>query len=260
VIGEPEMVDDGGQEAARDTVGDADRPPLLGRYGGKPWVWAACAAVLTSAVWAGTLQATGYGRTHAPDLHGYHVSAGLCTGGNFRGLLDALDAHPFQDDAAGAIITRSSAVDRAECDVSAIGGPGARTEFTVSVTVDLHKKTDPAAEFDAVEHVELPTPDYGTAVLSVSDPPPTHPRGIGDRANLTTTKYRQKLAVRHGGAVITLALTATAEVTEPDKDGNPQAARPVDTRKYAGDLAPAMLHLMSVLARPAGVSGSSSPR
>jgi hypothetical protein len=144
--------------------------------------------------------------------------------------------------------------------VSAIGGPGARTEFTVSVTVDLHKETDPAAEFDAVGHVDLPTPGYGEALLSVQDPPPTHPRGIGDRANLSSSKYRQELAVRHGGAVITLALTATAEVTEPDKDGNLQAARPVDTRKYAGDLAPAMRHLMSVLARPADVSGSSSPR
>ena len=261
MIGEPEMADEDGQEAARDTVSDADRPPLLGRYGRKPWVWAAGAVVLTSAVWAGALQATGYGRTHAPDLHGYRITDTLCAEANFQGLLDALDAHTF-DEPGLVITTRSSALDRADCSFSAMSADGAE-QFTIAVAVDLHKKTDPAAEFDAVKHVDVPTPTHSdglTVGILTTEVPATHPRGIGDRANLTSTKYRQELAVRHGGAVLTLTLSAVTQVKGLDKNGDLQDPRPADTQEYAKDLAPAMRHLMSALSHPAAVSGSSSPQ
>lgn len=260
MIGEPEMEGAGDLDAPVDTISDTDRAPLPGRLRGKPWAWAAGAAVLTSAVWAGALQATGYGRTSAPDLHGYRITDTLCANLDLQPLVDSLGAGVFGM-GMPPTVTRSSALDSITCQLSAIRTTleGWMTTYTITVDVDLHKKTDPAAEFDAVSRTRMLTPPPGSGVLVVTTggkSTTTHPHGIGDRANLTASGDEQTLAVRHGGAVLSMTLTGTTQWdsthgTEPvGKDGAPAQPPVADTRAHAGDLVPAMRHLMAVLSRP----------
>lgn len=265
VIGEPEM--EGGEHLAEpaDLVSDADRPPLLGRLRNRPWAWAAGAVVLTSAAWAGALQATGYGRTSAPDLHGYHIGRSACAGSTLQPLVDSLGARTF-DEGTLPTLSHSSAVDHVNCQLSALGTSvtGWQTEYTISVEVDLHKKTDPAAEFDAVSQSKVLTPppgNTGLAFLFTDDKSTTtHPTGLGDRANLVSGHSRQTLSVRHGGAVFVMTLTARTEWDTSlgpaplDKHGAPKAAPFTDTKKFAKDLPPAMRRLMAVLADPTSES------
>lgn len=267
MIGEPEMVGADDVAAPVDLVSDTDRPPLLGRLRHRPWAWAAGAVLLTSAVWAATLQATGYGRTSAPDLHGYHLTQAACATRTLQPLLSPLRARSY-DDGPPAFVTTSSAIDHLTCQLTALGTgrSGWRTEFTVAVAVDLHRTTDPSAEFDAASRSDVltPPPDAAASLfLSTQDKSTvTHPAGLGDRANLSTGDYEQKLAVRHGGAVLSLTLTATTEwdsgvgPAPVDKHGAPKAAPRTSTRKYAEDLVPAMRSLMTALARPEPGSGS----
>ena len=266
MIGEPEMEGADEYGTPPDMISDADRAPLLGRLGKRPWAWVAGTAVLTSAIWAGALQATGYGRPHPPDLHGYQIPDTLCASVDLTPLADSLGAGPFGM-GMPASVTRSSAFDHITCQLSAVRTTlsGWMTTYTVTVDVDLHKKTDPAPEFDAVSRARTLTPppaprrifgylqDKGTT---------THPRGIGDRANLTTAKYRQTLAVRHGGAVLTISLTGanawdTSLGPVPAAANGAPAQPPVaDTAGYARDLVPAMRRLMAVLSRPPSDFGS----
>lgn len=276
MIGEPEIVGDEGAgrpemlgpvveagpgTTAYDVVSDADQPPSpLRRLKDRPWAWALAAVVVTSAVWAGVLQGTGYGRATAPDLHGYRVGESPCTGRNLQPLADDLRAGTF--DAGPPAVTSSTALDHLTCDLTATltDGDGWWTTYTVSVTVDLHKVTDPAAEFDARSRttVDTPPPDAGVAWAAASaDEVTTHPRGIGDEANLTSEKFRQSLAVRHGGAVFTLTLSGRNDwdIRRGDVPRNPDGSngRPtfVDTTAYAVDLVPTMRRLMAALRTPA---------
>jgi hypothetical protein len=260
VIGEPEMEGADGFGAPADMIDDDDRGPFPGRLGRRPWAWVAGTAVLTSALWAGTLQATGYGRTHAPDLHGYRITDTLCANLDLQPLVDSLGTGVFGM-GIPPTVTRSSALDHIACQLSAVRTTleGWMTTYTVTVDVALHKKTDPAAEFDAANRTSRPSPPPDSSVLVLStggDGTTTHPRGIGDRANLTTSRYDQTLAVRHGGAVLAMSLTGTTQWDstlgpEPTgKDGSPSRGPDAETRKYAADLLPAMRRLMALLSRP----------
>lgn len=231
--------------------------PLLRRLRGRPWVWAVCAAVLTSAVWAGALRATGYGRTSLPDLHGYHVDGGNpCTYLNLRPLTDHLGTQAFGQ--MPSTVAHSAALDHVECELTADAGndgDGWTSRYTVAVTVDLHKKTDPSAEFDTPGEVTGQHPRIPGAVFVAVDIPErtTHPAGLGDRANLVSSQFRQSLGVRHGGAVFTLTLTGVNEwnprygdkpVTADGSDARPAV---IDTTARAKDLVPAMRTLMAAL-------------
>ncbi|WP_031514547.1 hypothetical protein [Streptomyces sp. NRRL F-5123] len=292
MIGEPEMEGDEGAPAAPGASPFADRPrsplpaplpgtdpgsapgtapraevlsgagrpprparlkPLLLRLRDRPWAWAACAVVMTSAVWAGALAGTGYGRTSAPDLHGYHVGDGNpCTYLNLRPLTDHLGARAFGQ--MPPTIAHSDALDHVECRLTADSeddGDGWTSTYTVAVTVDLHKKTDPSTEFDADGEVVGQHPHIPGTMFLVVDIPErtTHPRGLGDRANLVSSQFRQSLGVRHGGAVFTLTLTGTnewdpAHGAEPDSDSRPPV---IDTTGQTKDLVPAMRTLMAAL-------------
>lgn len=279
MIGEPEMAgEEGGgppellgstvgagpgtaaYDIAYDVVSDAGTaPPLLRRLGERPWAWALAAAVVTSAVWAGVLQGTGYGRADPPDLHGYRTDGNPCTARNLQPLADDLNGVRF--DPGPPTVTESTALDHLACDLTATvtDGDGWWTTYTVSVSVDLHKVTDPAAEFDAVNRtsVRTPPPEAGVAYAVIStEPLTTYPRGIGDRAVLTSEKYRQSLGVRHGGAVFSLTLSGRNDwdIGRGDPPRNPDGSntRPtfVDTARYAKDLVPAMRRLMAALTKP----------
>ena len=84
----------------------------------------------------------------------------------------------------------------------------------------------------------------------------THPRDLGDRANLVGGQYRQALYVRHGGAVFSLALYGTNEwdtgrgKMPVDANGIPARPSAVDTSAFAKDLTPTMRTLMRALAQP----------
>lgn len=244
-----------------DVLSDDDHPPpLLHRLKDRPWAWALGAVVVTSAVWAAVLQGTGYGRVAPPDLHGYDIAGNPCTDRDLRPLADDLGVGSF--DAGPPTVSRSTALDHLTCDLTATvsNGDGWWTTYTVSVSVDLHKKTDPAAEFDAVSStsVRTPPPGSGVAYVYTSDIEwTTHPRGIGDRADLSSEKYRQSLDVRHGGAVFSLTLTGRNDWdirrgdTPRNSDGSNARPTYVDTTPYAKDLVPTMRQVMSALTHPA---------
>ncbi|MGW5354728.1 hypothetical protein ACWERV_29980 [Streptomyces sp. NPDC004031] len=251
---------DPGTDPRTEVLSGSGRPPrpprlrpLLLRLRDRPWVWAACAAVVTSAVWAGALAGTGYGRASAPDLHGYHVGdRNPCTYLNLRPLTAHLDAQAFGQ--TQPTIAHSAALDHVECELTADrqdGGDGWTSTYTVSVTVDLHKKTDPSTEFDATgdavgAHPHIP--GAGFLVVDIAERT-SHPRGLGDRANLVSSQFRQSLGVRHGGAVFTLTLTGTND-WDPARGPEPDiASRPpvIDTTAQAKDLVPAMRTLMAAL-------------
>lgn len=261
MISEPEMEGQEEPAAAVDLVSDTDRPPLLGRFTAKPWTWAAVAVVVTSAVWAGVLQATGYGRTSAPDLHGYRIGDSTCSNHDLQPLAGDLGSSSFGQ--GFPTVTRSTALDHVGCALIGTGtdGSGWTTTYTISVTVDLHKKTDPAAEFDARSRTEPPAPSDGSDGSSVlvhldGKTRTTHPEGLGDRANLTVGQYRQSLFVRHGGAVFSLTVTGTNEWDtgrgkEPvNPDGSPARLPVADTAAFSKDLVPTMRQLMNALAQP----------
>ncbi|MFG1806080.1 hypothetical protein [Streptomyces sp. NPDC049040] len=266
MISEPEMAGEGDAPQAVDLVSHTDRPPLPGRFGAKPWLWALGAVVVTSAVWAGVLQGTGYGRTAAPDLHGYRIGDSPCTNHNLQPLAGRLGAVSFGQ--GFPEINRSTALDHVSCQLIGWSTPGDgwTTNYTIAVTVDLHKKTDPAAEFDAASSTERPTPSgggdsYSSLLLFLDDHARTsHPQGIGDRANLVTGQYRQSLEVRHGGAVFTLTLSGTDDwdssrgKAPTNADGSPTRPGVTDTSAFGKDLVPTMRSLMRALTQPASSS------
>lgn len=260
MIGEPEMEGEGDLAGAVDLVSHTDRPPLLGRFRDKPWAWALGAAVVTSAVWAGALQTTGYGRTaSSPDLHGYAVHDSPCTNHLLQPLAGDLGAESFAQ--TPPLFTRSAALDRVSCELvgRVTADYGWTTTYTIAVTVDLHKKADPAAEFDSVSASEVLTPagdDLG-GILTVDGPgKTTHPRGLGDRANLVIGDSRQSLYVLHGGAVFSLTLSHREGWDESHgkmptgPDGSATAPPSADISRFTKDLAPTIRTVMRAMTQP----------
>ncbi|WP_329136079.1 hypothetical protein OG552_23645 [Streptomyces sp. NBC_01476] len=211
MITEPELSGASGPERPVDLVSDtAGSVPGGGRR--RPWWWALGGVVVASAVWGAVLQGTGYGHTAAPDLHGYHISDGLCAAQNLQPLTDAISTGYIPGDTP--VVDKGAALDHFSCDVTASmpKGDGWKTVYDVRVTVDLHKKTDPRAEFADISRLLVPADAFlpSDDVIFVTDPhekrvPVT---GIGDRAVGTSGTTRQALTVLHGGAVISLNVRA----------------------------------------------------
>ncbi|WUH93522.1 hypothetical protein OG900_27720 [Streptomyces sp. NBC_00433] len=260
MISEPEMAGEGESAGAVDLVSDTDRPPPLGRFAGRPWAWALGAAVVTSAVWAAVLQGTGYGHTAAPDLHGYGVDAAPCTNLHMQPLADDLGSVSF-----GQIppkVTRSAALDRVSCTLigSAKDADGWSKTYTMAVAVELHKKKDPADEFDALSRSDATTAastETGLLMSYMKSPERiTHPEGLGDEANLIAGDFQQSLYVRHGGAVFSLTLVGSNDWDESrgqaptGADGGPERQRVADTSAFRKDLVPTMRTLMRAMAQP----------
>ncbi|WP_327291128.1 hypothetical protein [Streptomyces sp. NBC_01198] len=266
MISEPEMDGTGDTGQDVDMVSHTDRPPLLGRFTAKPWIWALGAAVVTSAVWAGVLRGTGFGHTAAPDLHGYHLdeSPSPCTNLRMQPLAGDLGATSFGQTTPQ--ITRSAALDRVSCELigSVTRDDGWMTTYTMAVTVDLHKKTDPSTEFEALStsQVSSPTGNGSGVVVSFVDDHAmtTHPQGLGDEAKLITGDYQQSLYVRHGGAVFSLTLRGIKEWDtgsgKPPIDPAGNAPLPVvaDTAAFRKDLAPTVRTVMRAMAQQPSAS------
>jgi hypothetical protein len=255
VITEPEM-ESGHEPAATDLLTSGDRPPRQGRTGGpQQWRWALGGAAVACAVGAAALHIAGLPRHHPPDLHGYHLPSSLCTGRNLQPLTDALAAEGLTSDPGTT--RHGAALDHAACTLygSAPASGGRRTVYTVSVTVDLHRTTDPRAEFEDAVHVAAagPVPGAPDSLRLAGDGAVIRPfPGLGDLAFLTTSRSYQSLSVLRGGAVLTLAVVAENE-WEP-AGGTPASAgsslgRPplADTTRLRPVLPGTVRNLMGVL-------------
>jgi hypothetical protein len=232
VITEPEMWDESGAARPADVLSDADRPSSADgpSWRRRPWVWALGGIVASSAVWAALLNGTALGHDAGPDLHGYHLSASPCDGDILKPLTDAV--HTRASASSPAKVSRGPALDETSCVLSAeaLDGNGGTVTYTISVSVELHKKTDPRAEFENTDHVRISSLSGGTAYgsglsggtaygssliaigtsdsgLSASQVDPVS--GLGDGAFLESqSPSDQILKVVHGGAVLSVGIDA----------------------------------------------------
>jgi hypothetical protein len=221
--------------------GGAPRPVPRPR---PPWMWILGAVLATSAVWAAGTQA--YDRAHSdrPELHGYRIGANPCVGPPLDPLVDAFGAYNNQGSPAQQ--HTGAAIDRIHCDFSARApyAQGGTTTYTVGVSVDLHKRVDPRAEFDDQVRLEDGSLSPADTVSSVPE--------LGDEAYfLTRGDQGQELKVLHGGAVFTLVLNAYSDVDVADDTlnglgGGPYELSP-DLTQYQPALIRAVRNIMSAL-------------
>jgi hypothetical protein len=209
-----------------------------------PWVWVLGAVVVTSAVWAGGMYAYDRGHVDTPALHGYRMNESPCTGSAFMALFAAVGATEGQG--SPAVLHRGPALDQMRCDYSldAPYAQGGTTTYNVGVSIDLHTKTDPSAEFGDQARLEGGSITPAGAVVSVP--------GLGDEAYfLTGGNQGQELKVRHGGAVFDLVLSASSDINVSDDTlnalgGGPYPLSP-ELTQYQPELIETVRAMMSAL-------------
>lgn len=208
----------------RASLGSVFRTPR-----GRPWGWVLGAVVATSAAWALTLQATGYGDAATPDLHHYRLTDSPCTGDDLKPLTDALGVD--RTAANPAEMRTGTTLDQAQCLLTAEGTVGDhwQSTYTVLVTVELHKKTDPRPEFEDRNRPHGPNLDPASVTAATDDTDHVSlVPGLGDLAYLLAgDDSHQTLTVLHGGAVFTVTVDADTQWTgaggvPPDANGYPQ--------------------------------------
>ncbi|WP_329201724.1 hypothetical protein [Streptomyces sp. NBC_01435] len=209
VISEPELVGEFGEAGAGDVVGGLDPRPAREPRPRRPWLWALSGAVVASAVWAGAVYLYPSG-DRKPDLHGYRLAGDLCPSVRLKAVGAAIAP---KDDTPGLDpeLLNDPVLDRAECYLS-LRSPAAKkpfsnrwsVDYSVGARVVLHKKTDPAAEFEATRGVT--DSSIGTDVKVESVP------NLGDSAYvLTQDDGAMELRVLEGGAVFSLSLSAYSQ-------------------------------------------------
>ncbi len=204
MISEPEL--DGEWESARPAeVAEQAPPPERGP--GRPWRWVAATAAATSVLWGVGLYAFG-DRLARPEMR-YRAPDNLCEQFAAEALRPVLSDLSRSTGPHGE--SRHPAVDWAMCtrsDSSPIGSDN----YFLQAEVELHKKTDPAAEFDVGGRYEQM---YGMQGGPVDRTPV---RGLGEEALIATRDDSDdvQLKVRDGGAVFTIQLSWIG--SEPDID------------------------------------------
>ncbi|WP_051951784.1 hypothetical protein [Actinacidiphila yeochonensis] len=249
MIGEPELTGaSAGVPSRRPELADVVRDPGVSDRRGPargPWLKGALSgAAAVCAVWAGTASAAG-SPAPGPDLHGLRIGSSPCAGATFGALERAVGAGGADGvggaggaggaggvAVAPAVFSHGPALDSARCEVSVQAPPrrgaDATTRYDVTLTVDLHKATDPRPEFDdqhALDPVTLAAAERTTELT-----------GLGDEAYaLALADGSEAVRVLRGGAVITLRLTTSAVSTGPAPAAPPPSAAPEPS-----DLAPAL--------------------
>ncbi|MER5277887.1 hypothetical protein ABT025_19320 [Streptomyces sp. NPDC002809] len=147
-------------------------------------------------------------RDGAPDLHGYRLGQDPCAAVRLKSIGAAIAPRdPESRFEAGPL--RHDALDRAQCYIPLLVGNGKRrpdegwfVDYTVTVGVALHKKTDPRAEFEAERTATDLGVDPETEVEEVQE--------LGDKAYLLSSPSgEQELRVLEGGAVLSLGIAAS---------------------------------------------------
>ncbi|MFF3086166.1 hypothetical protein ACFVRB_14135 [Streptomyces nojiriensis] len=196
MITEPEL--DGEWEPARPAEVVQDTAVRGAPAPRRPWQWVAAAVVATSALWAGGLYAVG-DRTAEPEIR-YRVTDDLCAQFKAPALDGLLGGLP---NAASEEGSRHPALDWARCSRRS-GRPDSGRSFETMALVELHKKTDPAAEFALDTPVSRWLAPSGGEWESVP--------GLGEEALVTSpgeeTGTGLRLRVRDGGAVFTIDVYA----------------------------------------------------
>ncbi|WP_030774570.1 hypothetical protein [Streptomyces sp. NRRL F-2664] len=228
MITDPEY--DGAWQTGR-AAGQEDRPEELASYGRRedapgarrPWLWALGGAVAASAVWAGGLFAFG-DRLAAPEIS-YRATENLCEDFEARalsGIAGNLHRHrPMNQQ------NDHPAVRGAICVLQ--NGESVST-LTVRAQVDLHRKTDPQAEFDV--------PSLGLAA-EIGWGRTEAVQGLGERAVLQVSPGGAvvRLKVLDGGAVFTVGVHGTGTGHSAPADAEAiQAALIEDTRALSAAL------------------------
>jgi hypothetical protein len=212
------------------------------------------AVVATSAVWGAVLADIGRTSDRSPDLRGYRIPGNTCTTANLRPFTEALGLQRF--DADPGIVLRGPVLDHVSCVLSgtASAGDGWITQYAATVTVDLHKKTDPRAEFEdagrvrSPEHVVAGQGTYASPTAPDVAKPVT---GLGDMAFSSLSDTRQAISVLDGDVVVSLAIDGIHQWqgtgTPPATDGALLRPAEADTKFLRPALVPTMRQLMGAL-------------
>lgn len=238
MISEPEL--SGGPDGpGPDVVGDVAEADGWGRAlrgARRGWVWGVGGIVVASAAWAGGLQAYHAHHATGPDLHGYALGASPCAGSTLKPLTDALKTDDAQA-VSPAAVHLGEALDQIRCTLSAASPlpHGGTARYEVFVTIDLHKQTDPKAEFE--DQHDLNPVDISPVEATTTVP------GLGDEAYLLTVSDQTRdLEVLDGGAVFTLTLTGYNKL--PVSDDTLNALHTPDVSADVGRFQPAMVDAM----------------
>ncbi|MEU9302947.1 hypothetical protein [Streptomyces sp. NPDC048269] len=207
MIGEPEL--DGEWEPGSRPAGQA-RPEAPGepvRRPARPWLWAVGGALLASAVWAGTLAVSKDRFSSAPRI-AYRHSADLCKEAPLTSVSGAAVKLVRDVPRRG----EHAALDWSSCAYSADSTQEGRLFFQAQAVVQLHKRTDPGAEFGA-------SPGLGTSLWEgVPTGEQEQVPGLGERAVFTRQAKGPRLQVLDGGAVFTILVGWFGEPDAPDPD------------------------------------------
>ncbi|MEU1350903.1 hypothetical protein [Streptomyces sp. NPDC005795] len=212
MISEPEMAGEFGASAGRDVLDHSgprpggERPPRAPRPGAR-WLWALGGVVVASAVWGAVLVADG-SRDGAPDLHGYRLGQDPCAAVGLKSIGAAIAPRESGTRFESGIL-RHDALDRAQCYIPLRAesqrqrsDKGWLVDYTVTIKIALHKKTDPRAEFEATRGATDFGVDPETDVEAVPE--------LGERAYVLSVEGGdQELRVLDGGAVLSLSISAS---------------------------------------------------
>ncbi|MFI5543366.1 hypothetical protein ACIA6E_06270 [Streptomyces sp. NPDC051815] len=200
-----------GEDGETGETGGAGERPRAHR---PPWWWVAGAVVVTSALWAGGLQAFG-DRGGDPEVR-YRVVDDLCARFPAVALSEALGGF---SDAAPVKGERHPALDWASCSRDG-GGPDGSGGFFVAALVELHRKSDPGPEFAVGS-------SYDRLLGGVLEPWESVP-GLGEEAlvNAAGADDGVHLRVRDGGAVFTFEVMFYGEASDASGPEAKPSARP----------------------------------
>ncbi|MGA6172839.1 hypothetical protein ACPEIF_21650 [Streptomyces sp. NPDC012600] len=244
MITEPELVGESGPDRAADEMGGFDRKPTSGRRRGSGLLWGAAGALLASAVWASAVFVYGIGGDRKPETHGYQLGERSCSALRLKALIASVGERIEPPELSSEPIGHP-ALDSVACSVSlsssATTSTGWSSGLTVWMTAELHKETDPRAEFEA---------RAGAKSLLGNEPERSEAvPGLGDQAYLLVLDERDaELRVLEGGAVITLAISLDMNHAGSD-DGEPSSDPPEfpGAEEYHADLISDMRDLMKQL-------------